>query len=92
MPDSTSGQIIQILIIVGMSGFFAYVLRVSLRKMYPEYKRPPWQATAVILILVGGLILFRVALEYRPSPDSDQTLINLAFFFILTSLFALVSR
>jgi hypothetical protein len=79
-------------IIIAMSVYFAYVLRVSLRKLYPTYKKPPWQAAAAVLVLIALLILLRVAVEYRPSPGSSQTLINLAFFLALTSLFTLVSR
>jgi hypothetical protein len=68
------------------------VLRVSLRKLYPEYKKPPRQSTAAMLGLAAFFILLRVVVEFRPSPDSNQTLINLAFFFALTSVLALVGR
>jgi hypothetical protein len=84
--------LLDLFIIIAVSIYFAYVLRVSLRKLYPEYKKPPWQSTAAMLGLAAFFILLRVVVEFRPSPDSNQTLINLAFFFILTSVFALVGR
>jgi hypothetical protein len=83
---------LDLFIIIAFSVYFAYVLRVSLRKFYPEYKKPPWQSTAAMLGLAAFFILLRVVVEFRPSPDSNQTLINLAFFFVLTSVLALVGR
>jgi hypothetical protein len=87
-----NNTLLDLFIIIAVSIYFAYVLRVSLRKLYPEYKKPPWKSTATMLGLVAFLILLRVVVEFRPSPDSNQTLINLAFFFVLTSVFALVGR
>jgi hypothetical protein len=87
-----NNTLLDLFIIIIVSIYFAYVLRVSLRKLYPEYKKPPWQSTASMLGLAAFLILVRLAVEFRPSPDSNQTLINLAFFFVLTSVFALVGR
>jgi hypothetical protein len=84
--------LLDLFIIIAVSIYFAYVLRVSLRKIYPEYKKPPWQSTAAMLGLAAFFILLRVVVEFRPSPDSNQTLINLAFFFALTSVLALVGR
>jgi hypothetical protein len=87
-----SNTLLHLFIIIAFSIYFAYVLRVSLRKIYPEYKKPPWQSTAAMLGLAAFFILLRVVVEFRPSPDSNQTLINLAFFFALTSVLALVGR
>jgi hypothetical protein len=87
-----NNSLLHLFIIIAFSIYFAYVLRVSLRKLYPEYKRPPWQSTAAMLGLAAFFILLRVVVEFRPSPDSNQTLINLAFFFILTSVLALAGR
>lgn len=92
MPDTATVNMIDALIIIALSIYFAYVLRVSLKKIYPEYKKPPWQASAAILALIAFFILLRIVVEYRPSPDSDRTLTNLFFFFILTSLFTFISR
>jgi hypothetical protein len=87
-----NNSLLDLFIIIAFSIYFAYVLRVSLRKLYPEYKKPPWQSTAAMLGLAAFFILLRVVVEFRPSPDSNQTLINLAFFFALTSVLALVGR
>jgi hypothetical protein len=87
-----SNSLLDLFIIIAVSIYFAYVLRVSLRKIYLEYKKPPWQSTAAMLGLAAFFILLRVVVEFRPSPDSNQTLINLAFFFALTSVLALVGR
>jgi hypothetical protein len=84
--------VIDVLIILVISVYFAYVLRVSLKKLYPEYQKPPWQASALILALVAFFILLRVLVEYRPSPGSEQTLINLVIFFALTVLFTFAGR
>jgi hypothetical protein len=87
-----NNTLLDLFILIAVSIYFAYVLRVSLRKLYPEYKKPPWQSTAALLGLAAFFILLRVVVEFRPSPDSNQTLINLAFFFVLTSVLALVGR
>jgi hypothetical protein len=87
-----NNSLLHLFIIIAFSIYFAYVLRVSLRKLYSEHKKPPWQSTAAMLGLVAFFILLRVVVEFRPSPDSNQTLINLAFFFALTSVLALVGR
>jgi hypothetical protein len=87
-----SNTLLHLFIIIAFSIYFAYVLRVSLRKLFPEYKKPPWQSTAATLGLAAFFILLRVVFEFRPSPDSNQTLINLALFFVLTSVLALAGR
>jgi hypothetical protein len=55
-----NNSLLHLFIIIAFSIYFAYVLRVSLRKLYPEYKRPPWQSTAAMLGLAAFFILLRV--------------------------------
>jgi hypothetical protein len=58
--------LLDLFIIIAVSIYFAYVLRVSLRKIYPEYKKPPWQSTAAMLGLAAFFILFLRGLNTPP--------------------------